>query len=79
MINEYSKNLDTDTETRLTIASNILNIFAMFSWMIANCLVMVIFVKYGKPLENDWEKLIQKKLFDIFDNQTNPLQVSEEI
>ena len=52
------KKIDDETKCRLIIASNILSIFGAFSWLIANCLVMVIFVKYGKPLEDDLEKLI---------------------
>ena len=55
MVREYSNKVDENTKTRLLIASNILSIFGIFFWLIANCLVMVIFVKYGKPLEDDLE------------------------
>ena len=55
MVIEYSDKVDENTISRLTIASNILSILGVFFWLIANCLVMVIFVKYGKPLETDLE------------------------
>ena len=55
MVIEYSNKADENTISRLTIASNILSILGVFFWLIANCLVMVIFVKYGKPLEDDLE------------------------
>ena len=67
-MSEYYEGTNDETTTRLIIATNIISIFGVFFWLIANCLVMVIFVKYGKPLEDDWEKLIQTKLYDIFES-----------
>ena len=71
LLSELSKDFesfDIKTKKRLAIAGDVLSIFGVFAWTIANCFVMVIFVKYGKPLEDDWEKLIQTKLFDSFEN-----------
>ena len=40
--------------------------------------MMVIFVKYEKPMEDDMEKLIQIKLIEVFENQLAPESISEE-
>ena len=47
---------------RLNIAGLSLGVVGMLSYFVLACLMLVIFIKYGKPLEEDALIIIQEKL-----------------
>ena len=47
---------------RLNISGLSLGVVAMLSYFVLACLMLVIFIKYGKPLEEDALIIIQEKL-----------------
>ena len=54
---------------RIAITHQYMTLVELFPWFIVNCLMLRIFSKYGKPLEDDKQKLIQTKLIEIFEQK----------
>ena len=55
--------------TKLSIASNCLNLSNVVLWFSVHCLMLSIFIKYGKPLEDNETTLIRNKLIEVFQEQ----------
>ena len=52
---------------RLLIAQTCLDICSTLNWFIIHCLMLNIFIKYGKPLEDDEKVLFRNKLIEVFE------------
>ena len=56
---------DPDTETerfRLEISLNVFNLVQLLAWFICQILMLHVFFKFGRPVENDALKLFRNKL-----------------
>ena len=54
------------SQLRLNIAVIIFANFAVFIWLCVALLILKVFIKYGKPIEQNTRVLIQRKLTAIF-------------
>ena len=57
---------DSDAYLRLQIAYIYCDVGANLSWFAVHCLMLTIFVKYGKPMEDNEKTLIENKLLEMF-------------
>ena len=55
-------NLQEDCEYRLAFASQTLQFLTLPAWLLVQMLILVVFYKYGKPLQNDTKVLLANKL-----------------
>ena len=50
---------------------------AYISWFTVHCLMLTIFVKYGKPMEDNEKTLIENKLLEMF-QETQDEELKQE-
>ena len=60
------KRTDPELSTKILIAGTYLSVGGYIAWFVVHCLMLRIFVKYGKPLEDDERTLIENKLTEMF-------------
>ena len=64
-------NYSKEKKERIKIASDIFDCACEVPWFIVQILMLIIFSKYGKPLEDDDEKLIKTKMIELFEKREN--------
>jgi len=64
-IRKFDSSLSEDGMTRAHCASTLLNIFGTLAWNVVQFLILLVFSKYGKPLQKDAKVLITKKLQSV--------------
>ena len=64
---KQSNNLNTETGNRVEIAINIFEILNYIPWFAVQILMLLIFTKFGKPLQDNIEELIRAKMIELFE------------
>ena len=60
---------DSPVALRAEVACNVFRIVSLVSWLLVQVLILLVFVKYGKPLEDDERALIESKLMAVFQQE----------
>ena len=57
---------EEETADKVYVSAHVFNIMAVFAWKYVQVMMLIVFVKYGKPLEDSTKRQIMSKLTESY-------------